>query len=50
MTRTSLGGFADGWDKWAPLAVALIALGVLPKRWGRPVALIGGAVAISRLL
>jgi hypothetical protein len=48
MTRTSTGGFAD--DQWAPVAAALIAFGVLPKSWRKPVALISAAVAISRLL
>jgi hypothetical protein len=37
--KTAVGGFADNWQKWLPLLAALfalgVALGILPKRWGR---------------
>lgn len=49
-TKTAVGGFDGDWEKWLPLIAALVALGVLPKAWGRAASVAALIFWLRRLL
>jgi hypothetical protein len=49
-TKTEVGGFGGDWEKWLPLIAALVALGVLPRRWGKLAAMAAVSLWLRRFL
>jgi hypothetical protein len=47
-TRSTASG--DDWGKWITLAASLVALGVRPGKWGKPIAIAGIIAALLGIL